>query len=137
MIRRLGSKSQGMDDDSEKSKLKDELQQCATLSAAAKMIESNLVIKMAKGMMCNPEDINTQKPLHSFGVDSLVAVEVRNWLFKELKSGKCFLPVTLDPGRQFANVVTQKLLCSISWTLSRFLLFASRLLRRASSSRQK
>ena len=34
----------------------------------------------------NSEDINTNKPLHSFGVDSLVAVEVRNWIFKELKS---------------------------------------------------
>lgn len=77
-------------DDSEKSKLREELQQCTSLPTAAKMIEENLLVKMSKGMACNPEDINTSKPLHSFGVDSLVAVEVRNWLFKELKSGMVF-----------------------------------------------
>lgn len=54
--------------------------------AAVKTIEENLVLKLSKSIMCNPEDINTNKPLHSFAVDSLIAVEVRNWIFKELKS---------------------------------------------------
>ena len=87
ILRRLGSKrSINSDDESAKSKLMDDLKQCTTMPAVIKTIEENLVLKLSKSMLCNPEDINTNKPLHSFGVDSLVAVEVRNWIFKELKS---------------------------------------------------
>ena len=31
-------------------------------------------------------DIDTSKPVYSYGVDSLVAVELRNWIALELKS---------------------------------------------------
>jgi hypothetical protein len=31
-------------------------------------------------------EIDTARPLHAFGIDSLVAVEVANWVFKEIKA---------------------------------------------------
>ncbi|KAF5554613.1 polyketide synthase [Fusarium mexicanum] len=39
--------------------------------------------RLAKLMMMPESDIDTGKPLSSYGVDSLVAVEVRNWIAKE------------------------------------------------------
>lgn len=32
------------------------------------------------------DDIESDKPMHVYGVDSLVAVEMRNWLSKELRA---------------------------------------------------
>ena len=32
------------------------------------------------------DDIDTSKPLYHYGVDSLVAVEIRNWIMREIKS---------------------------------------------------
>ncbi|CAK3786459.1 lovastatin nonaketide synthase [Lecanosticta acicola] len=87
ILRRLGCKrSISSDDEGAKSKLHDELRECTTMPAVTKVIEENLVLELSKSMMCNPEDINASKPLHSFRVDSLVADEVRSWIFKELKS---------------------------------------------------
>ena len=31
-------------------------------------------------------DIDVFKPVHHYGVDSLVAIDYRNWIFRELKS---------------------------------------------------
>ncbi|MCJ1461260.1 hypothetical protein MMC28_011642 [Mycoblastus sanguinarius] len=53
---------------------------------AAQVISQGLVRKTS-GILAIPlEDIDATKPLHSFGVDSLIAVEVRNWLLKEIKA---------------------------------------------------
>lgn len=38
-------------------------------------------------MLCiSEEDVDAQKPMHRFGVDSLVAVEVRYWLINSFKA---------------------------------------------------
>ena len=42
--------------------------------------------KLAKAMMIEVEDLDSSRPANSYGVDSLVAVEVRAWIFKEVKS---------------------------------------------------
>ncbi|XXG98864.1 hypothetical protein Hte_005194 [Hypoxylon texense] len=51
-----------------------------------KMIEivtEALVRKVARALSVQPEDVDIDKPLHLYGVDSLVAVEIRNWIRKE------------------------------------------------------
>ena len=37
-------------------------------------------------MSTEPSEIDCDLPLNAFGVDSLKAVEVRNWVFRELKA---------------------------------------------------
>jgi len=42
-----------------------------------------LARKLARALGISPDEIEPDKPLHSFGVDSLVAVELKNWMRKE------------------------------------------------------
>ena len=59
------------------------LKDVGSLTAAADLVRSALVAKLAKSLMMPVEDLDTRKPISTFGVDSLVAVEVRNWVFRE------------------------------------------------------
>lgn len=53
-------------------------------ASAAAVVAEAITCKIAKVMGIQPEDIDLSKPMHSYGVDSLVAVEVRNWLLRDL-----------------------------------------------------
>ena len=57
-----------------------------TLAEAAGFVADALVARVAKSLQTSPSEINTERPLHSYGIDSLVAVEIGNWAFKEIKS---------------------------------------------------
>ncbi|KAI0444956.1 polyketide synthase PksD [Xylaria telfairii] len=54
----------------------------ATAEEKAVVIVEALAKKLARALGIKPEDVDTDKPLHAFGVDSLVAVELHNWLSK-------------------------------------------------------
>lgn len=51
---------------------------CQNLTAA-------LAVRVAKSLQTSPSEIDTARPLHTYGVDSLVAIEIVNWLLKETK----------------------------------------------------
>ena len=53
-------------------------------ASATTIVSGGLSNKIAKVIGYQAEDIDLSKPMHSYGVDSLVAVEVRNWLLKEM-----------------------------------------------------
>ncbi|EWY92128.1 hypothetical protein FOYG_09024 [Fusarium oxysporum NRRL 32931] len=64
--------------------LRDELVRCGQMGdEAVHLITSALAQRLAKLMMMPEDDIDTGKPLSSYGVDSLVAVEVTNWIAQE------------------------------------------------------
>lgn len=42
------------------------------------------VHKLAKALSMDVEEIDTLQPLHAYGVDSLVAIELRTWFLKEM-----------------------------------------------------
>lgn len=42
-----------------------------------------LAVKLALAMSISPEDVEPSKPLSTYGVDSLMAVDLRNWIGKE------------------------------------------------------
>ncbi|KAK0392639.1 hypothetical protein NLU13_2134 [Sarocladium strictum] len=64
--------------------LREELVRCGQMGdEAVQLITSALAKRLATLMMMPEDDIDTGKPLSSYGVDSLVAVEVRNWIAKE------------------------------------------------------
>lgn len=54
-----------------------------SLANAGKAVTGALVKKLAKTLSLSQEDIDISKPMHSYGVESLVAVEVRSWFLKE------------------------------------------------------
>lgn len=61
------------------------LSQAKDIVTASKVVLDALRLNVAQSMAAAPEDIDVERPLQSFGVDSLKAVEVRNWIFRELK----------------------------------------------------
>jgi NADPH:quinone reductase-like Zn-dependent oxidoreductase/SAM-dependent methyltransferase len=50
------------------------------------VVVETLVAKIARALAVAVPDIDTSKPLFEYGVDSLVALELRNWLVKEFES---------------------------------------------------
>ncbi|KAH7163711.1 KR domain-containing protein [Fusarium sp. MPI-SDFR-AT-0072] len=71
-------------DGSDAVSLRDEVVRCGQMGdEALHLIPSALAKRLAKLMMMPVDGIDTGKPLSSYGVDSLVAVEVRNWIAKE------------------------------------------------------
>jgi hypothetical protein len=57
-----------------------------SLAEAEEIVVEGLTQKLSKALAIPPADIDTSKPLHLYGVDSLLAVELRSWFAKELKS---------------------------------------------------
>ncbi|KAK7427745.1 hypothetical protein QQZ08_005683 [Neonectria magnoliae] len=45
-----------------------------------------LAAKLSRAMSIPPEDVESSKPLSTYGVDSLMAVELRNWINKEFSA---------------------------------------------------
>ncbi|KAA8905059.1 fatty acid synthase S-acetyltransferase [Sphaerosporella brunnea] len=55
-----------------------------SVDSAGGVIAEGLVRKLSRALSIRTEDIDTSRPLHAYGVDSLVAVELRNWFIKEI-----------------------------------------------------
>lgn len=62
------------------------ISQANSLQDAASSVLEALVKQLAKMLQTDPSEIDTSRFLHSFGIDSLVAIEVVNWVKKEAKS---------------------------------------------------
>ncbi|CAD6445093.1 b10755cb-b0be-4455-a923-10fa031ceb53 [Sclerotinia trifoliorum] len=61
-----------------------ELRGTSTFVDAQEVVLKALVSKLARALGISSIDVDTSKPLHAYGVDSLLAVELRNWFRKEL-----------------------------------------------------
>ena len=57
--------------------------EAATIEDATRVVTTALVQKLSKALSIPQEDVDTSKPLHTFGVDSLLAVELKNYFTKE------------------------------------------------------
>ena len=66
--------------------LRNSLVNAKSLGQAADVIEGALAVKLANSMSMSTEDIDTSKPVSVYGVDSLVSMEIRNWVFTVLRS---------------------------------------------------
>lgn len=67
---------------------------------AISIVTKALIQRLAKATSTLPDDIDPTRPLHTYGVDSLLAVEVRNWFGKVFKADVAIFditgPATLD-----------------------------------------
>lgn len=78
-------------------------------SAAANIITDALVNKTAEILRIPPGEIDPSLPLYHYGVDSLVALEVRNWITREMKANVALLEVLAAvPMERFAVSIAQK-----------------------------
>ncbi|KAL8971948.1 MAG: hypothetical protein Q9183_000811 [Haloplaca sp. 2 TL-2023] len=55
----------------------------ASVDEAAAIITDGVTRKLGRALRVAPESIDTKHPLHQYGVDSLLAIELRNWFAKE------------------------------------------------------
>ncbi|CRG92673.1 Nonribosomal peptide synthetase 14 [Talaromyces islandicus] len=84
-----GSSKTGAGDSTDSNKaisVQNQIAQSISISEAASAVTNALVARVAKSLQSALSDIDPSRPLHAFGVDSLVAVEVVNWVFKEIKA---------------------------------------------------
>ncbi|KAF6822272.1 polyketide synthase [Colletotrichum plurivorum] len=51
-----------------------------------RVVVGSLVAKLARAMSIAPADVELSKPLSSYGVDSLMAVELRNWIRRDFEA---------------------------------------------------
>ena len=65
--------------------LRDILPHITTPADAETAMKDALIARVAKSLQTETSEIDEGRALHSYGVDSLVAVEIANWLFKEIK----------------------------------------------------
>ncbi|KAI1846288.1 hypothetical protein JX266_007493 [Neoarthrinium moseri] len=66
----------------------------ATLDSAPNILADALTIRLADMFVIPASDINQSQPLSALGVDSLVAVELRNWLSSNVASTVTIFDVT-------------------------------------------
>lgn len=66
--------------------LEDGLTSSSSRSDAVELISHALLVKLSSMFMIPESDINIQLPLAEYGVDSLVAVELRSWIVQSTKA---------------------------------------------------
>ncbi|OAG03244.1 uncharacterized protein CC84DRAFT_1251427 [Paraphaeosphaeria sporulosa] len=60
--------------------LKDSIDAAASVSEAEHLIVDALIQRVAKTTSMPPEKMEAERPIHSYGVDSLTAIDLRNWI---------------------------------------------------------
>ena len=56
-----------------------------SFNAATGVVEAQMIEKVASAIPMPPEDVDPSRPMGHYGVDSLIASEVRNWAFNVVK----------------------------------------------------
>jgi hypothetical protein len=62
------------------------LGEVTSVAAAAMIICEAIAARLAKSLRVPLEDLDPSKPVNAYGVDSLIAVELRNFIFREIKA---------------------------------------------------
>ncbi|TDZ14445.1 Highly reducing polyketide synthase ZEA2 [Colletotrichum orbiculare MAFF 240422] len=79
-----GASSAGSDSSSETASLKSRIAASQTRVQAVQVITEGLVAKIADILQIASLEVDTGRPVYLYGVDSLVAMEVRNWVRREM-----------------------------------------------------
>lgn len=86
-----------------------QLMEAGTKERAVEIITEGLVGKVADILQMPPSEVDPERPMYRYGVDSLVALEVRNWISKEMKSSVALLEVLAAvPMTVFAATIADK-----------------------------
>lgn len=63
----------------------EDVQTAGSIDIAADIIAVAITARLCKILSSSTEDLDINQPLHVYGVDSLIAVEIRNWFQQVLK----------------------------------------------------
>lgn len=69
------------------------IRQCKSRAAAEELIIKALLGKMSRILMRPEDEINPSAPVSSHGLDSLVAIDMRNWITRELDASLQILEI--------------------------------------------
>ncbi|KAK2008695.1 ketoacyl-synt-domain-containing protein [Colletotrichum eremochloae] len=84
------------------------LAQAQTLAEAVDIVVSRIAATLSQSLQMPSEDINVSRPLYFYGVDSLVAIEIRNWVSKEFRSDVSLFDILAHvPITQLAETITK------------------------------
>lgn len=70
----------------EENSVSSQLAKASSLDEAALIVSVALCEKVAKGLQTTVENIDPSKPLHTYGIDSLMAVDIRSWVLGNIKA---------------------------------------------------
>lgn len=85
------------------------LSQATSMEEALDIVSMALSRKLAKSLMVDVEDIDATRPISRYGVDSLLAVEIRSWIFTELQADiSVFLLLSNVPISQLVRTIVGK-----------------------------
>ncbi|KAL9045613.1 MAG: hypothetical protein Q9214_001371 [Letrouitia sp. 1 TL-2023] len=75
------------EEDQAKINIREVLSQSNSLMEAGSVVTQALIRKLSKSLSTMQDnEVDIDKPLHAYGVDSLLAVELRNWFAKEFQA---------------------------------------------------
>ena len=78
-------------------------------ASASSIITDALVRKTADILRIPPSEVDPSRPMYQYGVDSLVALEVRNWITREMKANMALLEILAAvPMETFAGQIALK-----------------------------
>ncbi|KAK1981254.1 polyketide synthase [Colletotrichum cereale] len=81
----------------------------SSMQQAAEIVTEALVKRTAEILQMPASEVDPMQPLYRYGVDSLTAIEVRNWIARELKANMALLEiVSAVPIREFAAKIAEK-----------------------------
>ncbi len=108
-VRSIQSSRSGTASDTGALQVGKELRQATTKQEATRIIIQALILKISKLSMTPAEDIVPEKPLAAYGLDSLVAIEMRNWLIGELDVDVPLLELMNSPSlNALAVLITER-----------------------------
>ncbi|KAF7195137.1 Highly reducing polyketide synthase PKS2 [Pseudocercospora fuligena] len=103
--------TEGIEGGSEQEKhqqpLSEKLAQASGDSAALPLLVTELSARVSSIMMIERDEITAERPLSEYGLDSLVSVELRNWIRQEAQAD---LPLTMILGSANLGVLAQEIL---------------------------
>ncbi|WPH02495.1 Hypothetical protein R9X50_00536000 [Acrodontium crateriforme] len=82
-MHRSVDKALAIENTSEEDEAREKLTRAETPREAARIVEDIISHELAKTLAVQKEDIDMAKPMHTYGVDSLTAVEIRNMVFRK------------------------------------------------------
>ncbi|EFQ36694.1 KR domain-containing protein [Colletotrichum graminicola] len=78
-------------------------------AGASSIVKDALIKKVAEILRIPPSEVDASRPMYRYGVDSLVALEVRNWISKEMKANMPLLEIlAATPMETFAVQIAKK-----------------------------
>ena len=77
--------------------MKQALKQARDLNEATRIISDKLIAKLSSVLVISIDEISIEKPVVAMGLDSLVAIEVRSWVARELNATINVMEMTTSP----------------------------------------